>query len=293
MTVQHSDGVSTRSILSPDELNDINTLAQVCNQHDHITLKLNEDTLKLRLGDKNTDFLYYIDHQLVGFLAIYQFNNHEVEISGMVHPAHRRRKIFSALATAAQSEVRERGISKLIFINASESQAGKSYLEANGIHYAFSEHWMKMTRTTELPMPHPVSLQLSTTADIPVMAHMIAVCFKMDEANLLEEMTVKDEFSETSQKFLVYLQQDAIGTLSMNYPQKGGAFIFGFCILPEYQGQGYGRQALALAIQQAQNSQLSPIELEVACENIHALSLYQSCGFDVLRANDYYVLNLV
>jgi len=62
--------------------------------------------------------------------------------------------------------------------------------------------------------------------------------------------------------------------------------------MPEHQGRSYGRQALALAIQTALEHNRTNIELEVACENNHALRLYQSCGFEVIRANDYYVLTL-
>ncbi|MNW11442.1 ribosomal-protein-alanine N-acetyltransferase [compost metagenome] len=68
-------------------------------------------------------------------------------------------------------------------------------------------------------------------------------------------------------------------------------FIYGFCVLPEYRGKGYGRQILSQTITALkEKDQAVEIKLEVSVENEKALGLYESCGFATRNANDYYVL---
>jgi ribosomal protein S18 acetylase RimI-like enzyme len=208
----------------------------------------------------------------------------------MVHPNYRRQGVFSELLAEAKKEIQHRGISKLVFINERSSSPGKLFLESLGAQYTFSEYWMKMLQLKLPNMRHPIVLRSSTLHDTKVVAHMTAVCFNKDESELLETMTKRWERKEDDDvRFLIELKGNALGTLAINYSDESNAFIYGFCVLPEHQGRGYGRQALAQAIQVALDHHRLDIELEVACENKHALSLYESCGFDVLRANDYYV----
>lgn len=293
MSDEYRQGLFSQHGLTADDYGRVAQLATLCNQSDNITLKINYDTLRTRPDDEINDFLYYESEELIGFLGLYQFNSHEIEISGMVHPAHRRKGIFSALLSAAKQEVRQRGISKLIFINETNSASGKSFIESHGAKYTFSEYWMKMTQINLPQMKHPIHLRPATSEDIGVIAHMTAVCFDMNEAELLETMKKKRAGKKDHSVMLIVLNGDAIGTLAMNYADKNSAFIYGFCVLPEHQGRGYGRQALALAIQTALDLQRANIELEVACVNSHALALYQSCGFEVMGANDYYVQMMV
>ncbi len=79
------------------ELEQVGELANLCNLYDGIQLKLNWSMLKERSGKEYSDFLFYEEDQLVGFLGIYQFQSTEAEISGMVHPKHRRKGIFTRL----------------------------------------------------------------------------------------------------------------------------------------------------------------------------------------------------
>jgi ribosomal protein S18 acetylase RimI-like enzyme len=72
------------------------------------------------------------------------------------------------------------------------------------------------------------------------------------------------------------------------------SFISGFCVYPDKRGKGYGREILAITINEAlKNKPENYIQLEVACENERALSLYKSCGFKEYTIYDYYEIVLV
>ena len=80
-----------------------------------------------------------------------------------------------------------------------------------------------------------------------------------------------------------------IGALNLTIDESGSG-IYGFGVLPEYRGRGYGRQILARAIEYAQAVERPPIFLEVAPENDAALGLYTSVGFRETHRYDYFIL---
>lgn len=279
--------------LSAEDCAAIARLGAHCNAQDGITLKLNDFMLQHRPPDQRNDFLYVIDGEVVGYLGLYQFNGREIEISGMVHPDQRRKGIFSSLVAAAIHEIEQRHIHKLIFINQQNSDTGKLFLTALGASYSFSEYWMKLGDVRTPAMVHPLRLRAAASADMPFVAHALAAGFQLDEQDMLDSLTSGNEPGEAqSVRCIVELDGADIGTLAIHHPDEASAFIYGFSILPEHQGRGYGRQALCLAVQSALSQDRTTVELEVACENQGALSLYQSCGFEVTGANDYYVQQL-
>lgn len=285
------NGLVASQGLSSADYTAITKLANICNEYDDITLKTNDFMLQSRSADETNDFLYFVEGELIGFLGVYPFNGREVEISGMVHPSHRRKGLFTALVSAARAEVAQRGISKFIFINAETSTSGKLFLASLGAKYEFSEYWMRHMDTKFPEKIHPIHLREANTTDLPFIAHLMAIGFHADETEELASMTNDvTGVEKSSTRHVIEHADTPIGAISINHPKEASAFFFGFVILPEYQGKGYGRQALALSIEIAQARNCTKIELEVACENRGALSLYRSCGFEVLRANDYYVV---
>ncbi|GMA63625.1 GNAT family N-acetyltransferase [Alicyclobacillus fastidiosus] len=286
MSEHHVQVVQSRG-LTARQIDDIQNLEAVCSQADDIHLKLNQSMLQSRSEAETNDFLAYRGEQLVGFLGLYQFQAKEVEISGMVHPSMRRLGVFSSLVSGAIDEIRRRSVPKMVFINANGSASGKAFLESIGAVYAFSEYWMQLERTPIAQQADEVQLRPITRDDIPVVASILAESFRAKIASNIDYLEAKLD-DASAQCYKILLGKITIGALSVNQPGDGRAFIYGFGIAPQYQGRGYGRQSLSLAVQSALQSGLTVIELEVACENARALTLYESCGFQILRANDYY-----
>lgn len=284
--------------LSEQELRDIRALADRCNAEDGITLKLNWEMLSERPAGVTNDFLMYEGEELIGFLAIYSFRLTEVEISGMVHPQHRRNGVFTRLTDAATDECRRRGIPKLIFICQERSASGKAFLEARGAVYSFSEHWMEMRVQDGQPPQVPDTLQaealelrLAVEDDIEVLTELNRQGFDMsyEDARVFAENTVADKKEIT---YVAELGGKPIGKLAVRVDE-GIAFIFGFCLLTEYRGRGCGREILVRAMERVyREGGIVRFELEVAADNPRALRLYESCGFRALNANDYYTIEL-
>lgn len=283
--------------LNQEQLAAIRQLSEICNDHDQIRLKLNWDSLETRSSEETNDWLFYEDGKLIAFLGLYYFTLSEAELSGMVHPDHRRKGIFRLLVEQAREACMSRGFPQMIFMNQRGSISGKAFLEQYGAVYHLSEYWMELEKSnvSEFSVIPRSDIQLrvatNTSEDIETIVHIHTNGFGIDEEDVRTHL-------------LSVSDNDYITTLIVNYNNVpvgniryqsflGVSFIFGFCMLPEYRGLGFGRYTLLHTIKRIQaEAPDDQIILEVATENERALSLYQSCGFRMDNINDYYVTRL-
>jgi ribosomal protein S18 acetylase RimI-like enzyme len=299
----NKQGLHSTVQMNSVELEQVGGLADLCNPYDGIQLKLNWSMLKERSGKEYSDFLFYEEGQLVGFLGIYQFQSTEVEISGMVHPQHRRKGIFAELAGAARQEIAARGVPKMIFICQDGSAAGKACVEAFGAAYSFSEYWMKLEGEAEqlrgaapLQNGETLRLRLVEPGDLMTLAKLNADGFNMSEEDALNFA----ENSSSAASGLAYIAEiqsntgkeaRTIGKINVRL-NDGQAFIYGFVVAAAERGKGYGKAILTdtiLAIKDIDKN--TAIALEVAVKNEAALGLYEGTGFRVKKATDYYEQN--
>src|SRR5579883_2498152 len=99
MVTEKKQGLIKQQGLGKHQIAEIRQLASLCNTYEQLDMKLNWDMLNARPDNETNDFLYYDHGILAGYLALFSFNANEGELSGMVHPAYRRRGIFSQLAS--------------------------------------------------------------------------------------------------------------------------------------------------------------------------------------------------
>lgn len=282
-----TDGLISVSGLSAAQLEQIRHLAEQCNRAEGLVMKLNWSRLHNRPTDEVNDFLYYTNDQLAGFLGLYIFNNREAEVSAMVAPQQRRQGIFSRLLANARHEVQQRNIPSLLFICEQSSVDGQAAIRATGAIYEFSEYRMDLPLKASLPVVpvSPVQLKAATPTDIPVMAAMDEICFNVPTAVSAAEMAKND----SKQAYLLLLDEKVIGKIHILH-QLELTLIAGFCIQPEYRGQGHGSAILARVVADLLAQGHCHIALEVETKNDRALNIYRRCGFAVTTAYDYYRL---
>ncbi|HET9221856.1 MAG TPA: GNAT family N-acetyltransferase [Roseiflexaceae bacterium] len=277
--------------LTAQEIAEIEQLAQICDAHDHATMRVNWGSLASRSGNDVSDFLYYQEGRLIGTLSLYVFGGSEAETSGMVHPDERRKGIFRTLVDAAVDELRRRAIPKLIFFCDHWSRSGIAALEAIGAQYGYSEYKMELGES-HMPASFDERLRVGRAGpqDADDVGRIIALSFGMDDTELRERVRKNIE-SESDRYIIARLDGAPIGALNLQIDERGSG-IYGFGVLPEQRGRGYGRQILARTIEYALAEGRRPIILEVAPENERALGLYTSVGFRETHRYDYYIMPL-
>ncbi len=275
--------------LNPVQLVQIQQLESVCNQFEALTMKLNWMTLRDRPQDQGNDFLAYADGQLVSYLALYGFNQREAEISGMTHPAYRRQGIFRQLTALAQTELKVRGIPEMLFICEQSSASGKASMQALAARYEFSEYKMRWQEPPTFSAGASLlQLRPGQPEDIPELVRLDELCFGVSP-EAAQHWLAQDLADPQRRLWVVTLGPLKIGKINV-WSSETETYISGFCIQPEYRGQGYGKTALTRVLEQLAAERHAQVVLEVACENEHALSLYQQCGFRTVTAYDYYRL---
>ncbi|MGO8949919.1 MAG: GNAT family N-acetyltransferase [Ktedonobacterales bacterium] len=280
-------GMVKKQSLTQTELAEIHQLADICNTFERLTLKLNWEMLAEREPGQTNDFLYYEQDALIGFLPLFSFRSTEGEISGMVHPTYRGKGIFRALYGEARKECQHRGYSKLLIIVESASVTGQAFVRSLGATYSFSEYAMKLDEPpVSSQQKAPVHLRLATLDDRDQLIHITVQAFGRPVQEVIRYSA--DKFAQADHGWYVAeLDGNVIGKIEVDVAQ---GFIHGFAVLPNHQGQGYGRQILEWTVQELLARGQKDISLEVAVTNKSALSLYQSCGFKETSQYDYYLM---
>jgi ribosomal protein S18 acetylase RimI-like enzyme len=283
MIEEQRQGLIKRQGLTAADLVEIEHLAHICNTCEGLDIKLNWSMLRSRSSAEMNDLFYYQQGRLVGYLAIYVFNSHEAEISGMVHPDYRRQGIFSMLLRQASEECRWRGVKKFFLIVEQNARSGLAFVTALSAHYHHSEYRMVLSelRTSTSFAPN-LEFRPARPDERAILAHITATAFEIDED------VASYDFGDSSRRSYVALLNDVyIGKIEVWFDEQE-AFIYGFGVLPEYQHKGYGRQMLVRAVQEVYAMGLRDVALEVEVKNESALALYHSCGFHEISRYDYY-----
>jgi ribosomal protein S18 acetylase RimI-like enzyme len=272
-------------------LAEIQQLERLCNQAERLTMKLNWSVLEARPQDQINDFLCYDHDSLVGYLALYGFNQKEVEVSAITHPNYRRQGIFKQLLWAAAEELTARQTPEILFICERTSVSGKGCMHALGSNYDFSEFKMNLGTVPSLKtIPAELELRPAEVQDIHAMTQLDELCFGVD-AEVARSWLEHDLAHDKRWMIVGLLAGQVIAKAAVIFGP-AETMIVGVCVLPEFRGRGYGKAILAHTVRQVAAAYQGAISLEVACNNDSALLLYQHAGFEVVTAYDYYRLQV-
>jgi ribosomal protein S18 acetylase RimI-like enzyme len=248
--------------------------------------------LRSRSGDEQKDMLYYQDNQLVAYLTLDGWGGSDRELVGMVHPAYRRRGIFSELFQSAREECARLSIPQVILVCEYTSTSGKAFVQHVGARLELSEHemWLDTFQERGVFDDH-VSFKQATMKDLDALVTVQEQSFGIPM--LLSRQSLARRLQEpTCRIFLATFGEPSVGCHEplgiLRLQEENEAIgIYGFGIIPDYRGRGYGRQMLEEAIRLVRSEGQKPIMLDVDTTNAPALSLYLSCGFAIKTTYDY------
>ncbi len=290
MPGQALHGIMTKDVLSEEDLGKVRDLADTCNAHEGLDLKLNWELMRARSGGRSSDFLYYDHGVLVGYLALDGFGE-KLELTGMVHPGFRRRGVFSTLLDVAVRECEARRPARLLLVCERKSASGQAFVASTIARYDFSEYHLELdAQSGPRPDADGLPFRLADLRDIGALVRLDVVCFGGGEDAVRERVT-RDLENPASRYYVVEREGEAIGKIGVAL-EDGGAYVRGVGVLPEYRGRGYGRRMLEATIDAMVAENRTSLALDVVCENSGALSLYLACGFQVTNCYDYYEYDL-
>lgn len=302
-TPLHELWIKLKKQLNQEDYNLIQSLQLHCSNEEQISLKLELDyKLNDTLSTTNNttiheinEFMCFSDEQLVGYMGICSFGGatSPMEVTGMVHPNHRRKGIFSKLLELAVSECRKRNAGEILLLCDRKSTSGQRFLEKLGAKHKFSEFEMYLHdeyNSINNNKQTSIILRKATNTDAFEIARQDAIYFGNDFDVENENIILPED--EEMRGMTIYLAEKnnkIIGKVNLQLSHELGA-IYGLGVLPEYRGQGFGRAVLSSAIEKLKDVNVSEIMLQVEAENATALNLYKSCGFYEASVMDYFEL---
>lgn len=298
MFAAEASGLVQKSKLTEMEVQEVEQLVDICNRYENLYLHGFRESLIGRSGFEAGDFLYYQDGRLVGCLCLddWQFEEKEIMV-GVVHPDYRRRGIGQTLLTAAQRECISRGAQGLVLACEHTSSSGKAFIEAVGAQYKFSEHYMRLQELRESnTFDDRLYVRPAGIDDLDALVKVRAGSFEMplEAAHQVVLLRLRQPYW---QYYLALFGEEnlgceePVGLLRLSDMQQEIG-IYGFGVLPDYRGRGYGRQILEEVIRTARAKSQKAISLDVDVSNEIALGLYRSCGFQIRATYDYYLISL-
>lgn len=300
-TMDSHHSISMKLELNKEEYENIKNLELVCYNEQKTDLKLELD-FKMR-RNKNTiknkfmvEFLYYDNDVLVGYLGLCNFGGSTVEVSGMVHPKFRRNGVFKKLYLIAKDEWEKICPLEVLVLCDHTSISGSAFINFIGGEYVSSEYKMCLNKKDLEPEnANFINLRLATNEDAAEIDRQSCMYFgvpqKSDDKE--EAAGIEKPLVHVDDNFIGYMAElngEIIGKIHISINDNKG-FIYGFGVLKDFRGRGYGRGILSSTLGLLIKKSVDSIFLEVATENKSALSLYESCGFKEISVMDYYVVS--
>jgi ribosomal protein S18 acetylase RimI-like enzyme len=271
--------------LSPAQLDAIAGLERRVVAHDCGRLKLEWGRLRGRTRERAEDVLAWDGSELVGFTGLYGSRPSQIELAGMVDPAHRRRGIGGRLLALALELSAAAGAREPLLIVPRDSAGGRALAERHGARLDHSEHALVLRgEPMDGPSDPRLAMRVAERRDVPAITALMSSGFGVAPPDVAERLT------EEGVRSLVFERDgEVVGTLRTS--RSGGtAGIYGFAVDARRRGQGIGRDALRRACRDLRERGVRTIGLEVAVENERALRLYTSLGFEPVITEDYWAL---
>lgn len=314
--MKYEPWIKLKESLDREDCELINALQELCIKEDQITLKLELD-YKLgdaaesagKLGRQNiNEFLYFDGKKLVGYVGICGFGGpgSSLEITGMVHPEYRQQGIFSYLHELVMEECKRRKAGNILVLCDRKSVSGRRFIDKLGAAYHHSEYELYLQKEYPEPRQNQLSgvvFRKAANADAVEVARQNAIYFgdcthetdntAFEEQNISADDMIlpEDEEKRGMTIYLAEIDKQIIGKVHLQLTDTVGG-IYGLGVLPEYRGKGLGRALLLKAVEKLKESRAEEIMLQVDAENVRALHLYTTCGFEETSTMEYYQVNL-
>lgn len=290
-------GLVAKQLLTAREIAELKQLTEICNTRERLLMRLDYNLLTASAPPTNDLFLFYRNGQLVGYLLLDRYHSDIKEVTGLVHPDFRRQGIFRQLLAAAREECLSRGIRRLLFTSETTSTSGRAFLLALGAGREFAEHRMLLRAfQPRYQFDDRLLFREAVHDDVDELALILASDFGDSKERARQH--ILHAWTRANQRFYIatYGGEDLgcaepVGTLRVEETPPEMA-IYGFFVRPEYRGRGHGRQIIEEAILAIHEGSSKPIMLEVDTNNLTALNLYRSLGFEIERTYEYYRLML-
>ncbi|HET9112062.1 MAG TPA: GNAT family N-acetyltransferase [Ktedonobacterales bacterium] len=298
MTSANDITITGKVSLDTRELAEVLALKSACDALEHLDLKLGYGAPDPAAATYPAVLLARAGDRLIGYCSL-DGDATTVEICIMVHPEWRRWRLGLRLFETARANFKGAGGDQMFAVCEDASASGRVFLRMLATQRAFSEHRMRWrgaqstprstTVTDGAPDAAAFTVERARPEDYQSLAATLGRAFNMAETRLLADLTSASAVA-TEQVYVARLDGTLVGGFRLSIlPDSTGIYAFG--VDPSYQRRGLGRRMLAQACTLATRQGAKRVTLEVDTDNVAAIALYRSGGFEIITTYGYYIFS--
>ena len=210
--------------------------------------------------------------KLISVLFCYDLEEY-LEVSAFTSPSHRCQGAFTSLF---QKLIENYDEVPVCFYPDGNSYDALMTMEVLECEYSGTEHLMRLDKKPEKMGDTSTSVTLypATKNDLLALVAIHSAAFDMEKE---DSVAFLEQSFDTGETIWCIAANDTIVGLVLTSIQPDQTNLYGLAIHPEYQGKGYGRDAVKVLLQ---NPEITfPVTLHVTEENEAAYKIYKNIGF--------------
>ena len=230
--------------------------------------------------EDGTAYLYYQSSKnpkLISVLFCYDLEDY-LEVSAFTSPAHRCQGAFTSLFQKLMEGYEE---TPVCFYPDGNSYDALMTMEVLDCEYSGTEHLMRLEKRPEVSGDAAiaennatVTLYPATKDDLLALVAVHSAAFDMEKE---DSIAFLEQSFDTGETIWCIVAGGTIVGLVLTSIQPDQTNLYGLAIHPEYQGKGYGRDAVNVLLQKPEIT--FPVTLHVTEENEAAFKIYKGMGF--------------
>lgn len=307
-SINKDDYIEMKAAITKEDYNNLKELEAVCTKEDinlklELEYKLSQQSLTAEaqaLTEKDfrsscmKEYIYYSQGRPVSYLGICNFGGNVYELNGMTHPDFRNKGIFRRLYEHAFTECRLANKKSLLLLTDGNSPSGNSFVKTVGGVLSFSEYRMELLAGEYAARNNDLNNGLSQVVLVEAQPGDISLLHECDKLLFGDEENEEEAeyISSIDNSYLIKKEDITIGKIKIDFSENTG-FIYGFGILPDYRGLGYGKAAIGEALKEIFSRGLEKAALDVAAANDRALYIYTGNGFKEVSVMRYYEVKVM
>jgi len=272
--------------LTKAQLIDTEGLRAACVVKDGNTIPIYPHILAQKRAD-TSNYLYYKNQRLLGFLSLYYFYHDACELALMVAPDVRHQGIAHALLKAAWPLIALKQFAR-VYISVSQS-ANHAWLAQKGFVYHKSEYEMQWQGTRSLDKPAcDLVIRPALRDDQDDLVAIDNACFNSNPVETRQRL--QTILHDPEYTVLIAFKEGVPVAKAHIHLSKSHARLLDIAVAPQYQRRGYGGTLIAFCVSRMRAA--DSVVLDVEATNIRALDLYRKLGFEIRNATDYWTISM-
>tara|TARA_Y100000588_G_C14212022_1_gene907089 strand:+ start:11 stop:910 length:900 start_codon:yes stop_codon:yes gene_type:complete len=273
--------------LSCHQIRDVTHLAQICQAEDGYLLPIYPHILATPRPNPST-YLHYQNQELVGFIGLYFFYQNAVELSILVHPSHRKKRLATQMFQKMIPILSALQLDEIILSGFPKSM--NDWLLKRKYNYFQSEYEMIRRSKHKINVKKPsLLIKKASMNDLSQLNMIDKACFEAHDADIRR---LTHLLEDRHYRIFVGLYNETIIAKAHLRGFDDVAKLSDIAVLPDYQKKGYGSEMIAHCVNYALDTHNLSSALDVETKNKTAIKLYTKMDFEITNHIDFFKVSL-